>query len=261
MTVKLETDRTKNIKVLSTVDNSVLFEGPSSETKVQLKSRFGEDITVQYLQQYTSISAGESYSEALSNPQNVNGFFYTEAEFLSFYEKSHDLILWAYSERDLQKKLGVNKKKETKTKQHNKIRNKVYSGTPNLSAFLFTSMTDLEGEEFPINGITKEQVLAAKSSLEEEDYALAEYANANSLSINDEAVKKQQIEVCIFITGTVKGLESYITNTGVKWIGSNERKGLIKNTVSSTTGQQTILLIIDVRLKPNKTILTQLGYF
>jgi hypothetical protein len=239
-------------------EETTLFEGLSNETKVELKAKWGQNIIVYYQQKYTTISAGETYAMALENPSNFSKECYTEAEFIvSAQEAEFDPILWAYSQKDLDKKLGV-----TNTKQK-QPKTRVVPTKSNFSAYLFTSMTDLNDGDFPITGITREQVMAAKASLEEEDFALAEHANANNLSINSDEVRGQQIEACIFLVGSVKGLENYISTSGVKWIGSPDspRKGLIKNTVNSSTGQQVILLIIDVRLRANRTVLTQLGYY
>ena len=246
------------------LEQTTLFEGLSNETKVELKAKYGHNIQVYYQQQYTTIGAGQTYVEALADDRNINKLCYTEVEFLAYaQEMGADPILWAYSQKDLDKKLGTNKTSKQKQSKTYYSSHSSLTKTPNLAAYLFTSMSDIEGDEFPFIGITKEQVTAAKSSLEEEDYALAEYANANNLSINDEQVRAQQIEACIFLAGSVKGLESYISNSAVKWIGGGEsnRKGLIKNTVNSATKQQIILLIIDTRLRANRTILTQLGYF
>jgi|NOAtaT_7_FD_contig_31_4947995_length_3196_multi_8_in_0_out_0_4 hypothetical protein len=237
----------------------ILFEGLSNETKVELKANWGQNIIVYYQQKYTTISAGETYAMALENTtSNFSKECYTEAEFIvSAQEAGFDPILWAYSQKDLDKKLGV-----TNTKQK-QPKTRITPTKSNFSAYLFTSMTDLNDGDFPITGITREQVMAAKASLEEEDFALAEHANANNLSINSDEVRGQQIEACIFLVGSVKGLENYISTSGVKWIGipDSNRKGLIKNTVNSSSGQQVILLIIDVRLRANRTILTQLGYY
>lgn len=245
-------DRTKQIKVL--LSDDVLFEGLSGDTKQTLKGAYGDDIVVYYQQTYTTVKPGQTYIAALEDSTNMSLVCYTEAEFVAAATKQNvELSLWAYNQKDLDKRQGVKK-----TKISPKVKGLVSNA--NMSLFLFTSLADLNGDEFPIAGLTKEQVTAAKASLEEEDFALSTYATENNLSINDKQVKDQQIEACIFLSGYPTSLQSYITMTGVKWVGSAERKGLIKNTVNNVTGQQVILLIIDVRVKNNANILNHLGY-
>lgn len=262
-------DRTKQIKVVSNATEEspsvVLFEGLSAETKVELKAKWGENITVYYQQLYTTIeppSDGnvQTYKQAIEsieNVENISCLAYTEEEFLQYAkDNNYDPILWAYNQKDLDRKLNKthkDKKKKVETKQSNCF-------VPNLAVYLFTSLSDLPEGNFPLVGLTKQQVNAAISSLEEEDFALAKYANENNLSINDEKVRQQQIEAVIFFAGSPNYINHLISYSKVRWIGG-ERQGLIKNSINSQTGQQVIMLIIDVTLPCNRYILTELGYF
>lgn len=216
----------KNIKILSLVDGSLLYEGPSNKAKKDIIIEYGNKINILYQQQYTTVCGNQTYDEALNDEANHHYTCYTKDEFIEFLCNNNVAPYYqyiSYSQKDLDKQKLV------------------VDTPPNCRAiYLYNSWSEVSEGRFPFTLSPQQYELAKLILTTEEDY------------VNK---GEPQVEALLFIVGTPDFNNFYIQSSNLCFINFDENNNPVKNGLMKSNineyGVQTYMLRLCIRTDSN----------